>query len=74
MLPHATIAIIGAGLMGHGIAQVFARAGHAVRVHDPSDAILATLQQRIRRNLRELGQQEDAVARVTGHARLAEAV
>ena len=28
------IAVIGAGLMGHGIAQVFAAAGHAVRVYD----------------------------------------
>jgi 3-hydroxybutyryl-CoA dehydrogenase len=74
MPPRAPIAIIGAGLMGHGIAQVFARAGHAVRVHDPSDAILATLHERIRRNLSDLGQQQDALSRVTGHARLAEAV
>lgn len=29
------ISIIGAGLMGHGIAQVFALAGHIVRVYDP---------------------------------------
>jgi 3-hydroxybutyryl-CoA dehydrogenase len=59
--------------MGHGIAQVFARAGHAVRVHDPSEAMLATLHDRIRRNLCDLGQQQDAVSRVSGHARLAEA-
>ena len=26
------IAVIGAGLMGHGIAQVFALAGHAVTI------------------------------------------
>ena len=29
----ARIAVIGAGLMGHGIAQVFALAGHAVTHH-----------------------------------------
>ncbi len=30
----AKIAVIGAGLMGHGIAQVFALAGHAVTITD----------------------------------------
>src|ERR1700676_1082558 len=74
MPPRVPVAIIGAGLMGHGIAQVFARAGHAVRVHDPSDAILATLHQRIRRNLSDLGQDCEPVARVSGHQSLAEAV
>ncbi|MDO9306653.1 MAG: 3-hydroxyacyl-CoA dehydrogenase NAD-binding domain-containing protein, partial [Mesorhizobium sp.] len=34
MTARATIAIVGAGLMGHGIAQVFALAGHRVRVYD----------------------------------------
>lgn len=29
------IAIIGAGLMGHGLALVFARAGHPVTITDP---------------------------------------
>ncbi len=31
----ARIAILGGGLMGHGIAQVFACAGHHVRITDP---------------------------------------
>jgi 3-hydroxybutyryl-CoA dehydrogenase len=31
----ARIAIIGGGLMGHGVAQVFACAGHDVRITDP---------------------------------------
>jgi 3-hydroxybutyryl-CoA dehydrogenase len=44
------IAIVGAGLMGHGIAQVFARAGHMVRVlRSASAQILSTLHARIRR-------------------------
>jgi 3-hydroxyacyl-CoA dehydrogenase len=30
----AQIAVIGAGLMGHGIAQVFALAGHEVTIYD----------------------------------------
>ena len=34
------IAIVGAGLMGHGIALEFAAAGHDVMLHDVSDEIL----------------------------------
>ena len=36
----ARIAVIGAGLMGHGIAQVFALAGHDVTITDPHTATL----------------------------------
>lgn len=46
-----TIAILGAGTMGHGIAQVFAVRGHPVRLYDPSAAALETVPQRIRRGL-----------------------
>jgi 3-hydroxybutyryl-CoA dehydrogenase len=60
--------------MGHGIAQVFAGAGHAVRVHDPQEAMLASLHQRIRRNLTDLGQDPESSARVSVHASLSEAV
>jgi 3-hydroxybutyryl-CoA dehydrogenase len=74
MAPRAPIAIIGAGLMGHGIAQVFAHAGHAVRVHDPSKAILATLHERIRRNLNDLAQDCAALALVSCHESLVAAV
>jgi len=70
----AGITVIGGGLMGHGIAQVFALAGHRVRVQDPAAEILATLQERIRRNLVDLGDDPAAAERVTGHADLAEAV
>ncbi|MEI7538906.1 MAG: 3-hydroxyacyl-CoA dehydrogenase NAD-binding domain-containing protein, partial [Comamonadaceae bacterium] len=37
------ISIVGAGLMGHGIAQVFAQAGHIVRVYDPDFSAMASL-------------------------------
>ena len=30
------IGVIGAGLMGHGIAYLLAAAGHKVRIYDPS--------------------------------------
>jgi len=74
MSDHEAIAIVGGGLMGHGIAQVFARAGYTVRVHDPSAQILATLHERIRRNLVDLGQDAAAANRVSGHDRLVAAV
>ena len=54
------IAIIGAGLMGHGIAQVFALAGHMVTVYDPNTDALVTLRERVRRNLVDLGQDSRA--------------
>ena len=50
--------------MGHGIAQVFAVAGHEVSVHDPIAASLATLHERIERNLVDLDQDRSAVKRV----------
>lgn len=45
------IAVIGAGLMGHGIAQEFAVAGYDVRLHDTSDENLERAMTRIRANL-----------------------
>jgi 3-hydroxybutyryl-CoA dehydrogenase len=74
MTSRSVIAIVGGGLMGHGIAQVFARVGHAVRVYDPAAAVLATLHERITKNLSDLGQDAAAAERVTGHASLAEAI
>lgn len=67
------IAVVGAGLMGHGIAQVFLSAGHSVRVHDTDSAILATVPGRIRTNLETLGMRPPT-GRLTLHERLAEAV
>ncbi len=45
------IAIIGAGMMGHGIAQIFASHGHQVSLVDVSDEILAKAVENIRANL-----------------------
>ena len=72
--PGARIAVIGAGLMGHGIAQVFAVAGHPVGVFDPVQAALDALRDRIRANLRDLGQDQAAADRVEPVPVLAEAV
>ena len=48
------IAVVGAGLMGHGIAQEFALAGYQVRLHDLSDDRLRTALTDIRANLLRL--------------------
>ncbi|NTF98448.1 3-hydroxyacyl-CoA dehydrogenase family protein [Rhizobium rhizogenes] len=68
------IAVIGAGLMGHGIAQVFAVAGHSVAVFDAHQPALDTLRSRIAKNLFDLGLPDGAQDLVTGHAMLARAV
>lgn len=49
-----SVAVLGAGLMGHGIAQVLAQAGHRVALTDTDDAPLATARGRIARNLDEM--------------------
>ena len=70
----AKIAVIGAGLMGHGIAQVFALAGHAVTITDSVAANLEAVKSRIAANLRDLGEDTNAIERVQPRADLAEAV
>ena len=46
------VAVLGGGLMGAGIAQVFAAADFAVRVYEPIDDARATVTARIAENLR----------------------
>jgi 3-hydroxybutyryl-CoA dehydrogenase len=70
----ARIAVVGAGLMGHGIAQVFAGAGHQVTITDTVTASLDTVRSRILANLRHLGDEPSAVERVSPHHDLAAAV
>src|SRR6202045_2867509 len=60
--------------MGHGIAQVFALAGHDVAITDADAPTLASARDRILVNLRELGDDVTAVERVRACAGLAEAV
>ncbi len=49
-----TVAVIGAGIMGTGIAQVFAQFGFAVRQTDVSEAILVKSEERMRASLDSL--------------------
>jgi 3-hydroxyacyl-CoA dehydrogenase len=49
-----TVSIIGAGLMGHGIAQVFAQAGYNVFLRDIKQEFLSNAIVRMRENLQKL--------------------
>lgn len=46
-----TIAVLGAGIMGHGIAQEFASSGYSVYLYDPFPAALSKADSEISRNL-----------------------
>src|SRR5215471_16012379 len=74
MAAKARIAVIGAGLMGHGLAQVFALAGHDVTIYDSVLSSLDSATGRIVANLRDLGDDQSAVERVQPTADLATAV
>jgi 3-hydroxybutyryl-CoA dehydrogenase len=60
--------------MGHGIAQVFALAGHEVMIYDSVMASLDSARARIAKNLEDLDDDPKAVERVTPVANLATAV
>ncbi|MGI9418295.1 MAG: 3-hydroxyacyl-CoA dehydrogenase family protein [Geminicoccaceae bacterium] len=53
--------VIGAGLMGHGIALTLARAGHDVAISDPSEAALANAPALIAESLKALGAEDGEV-------------
>lgn len=53
----AKIAVVGDGTMGHGIAEVFAKAGHPVTVIGLNEASLASALARIQLSLKEFVQQ-----------------
>jgi len=66
------IAVIGAGLMGHGIAQIFAVQGHSVSITDVDEGVLGKAVHNIRANLSFLAENgigetaaiDDALSRV----------
>jgi 3-hydroxybutyryl-CoA dehydrogenase len=76
------IAVIGSGLMGHGIAQVFAQRGFRVTLQDLNETLLENAKQRIRLNLKalsEMGLQkekaiDEIVSGIASTVDLAEAV
>jgi 3-hydroxybutyryl-CoA dehydrogenase len=58
------ISIIGGGLMGHGIALVFAASGHDVKITDPVAEVRGRVRDRIGATLDELGSGRAALDRI----------
>jgi 3-hydroxybutyryl-CoA dehydrogenase len=73
MTPIKTVAVVGAGTMGHSLAQVFAQGGYAVRLADVDEAVLAGARRMIASNLKTLAETgcfpEDAIPAVLGRIR-----
>jgi 3-hydroxybutyryl-CoA dehydrogenase len=65
MMSAQRIGILGGGLMGHGIALVFAVAGHEVALTDPVAAVRGQVRERIATTLAELGHPPAALDRIT---------
>jgi len=78
MTANRNIAVLGAGLMGHGIALTFARAGHSVTVYDAFQEGLDALAGRVSASLTAMGVDEDetrqTLERIAPEADLARAV
>ena len=69
-----SIAIVGGGLMGAGIAQVFVAAGHRVTVFEPSVEARNSIRERVAADLRLLNRDESLAQAVVTTADLAQAV
>ena len=74
----ATLGIVGAGLMGHGIALAFARAGLTVRAHDPAPQSLESLKDRVAASMEAVGEARpeigNALDRIATYPSLPDAV
>lgn len=76
----ATVAVVGAGLMGRGIAQVAAMAGHDVLVHDADpdqwpralEAVTASLEKFVEKGKLAAAARDEALARLRFTTELAE--
>jgi 3-hydroxybutyryl-CoA dehydrogenase len=68
------IGVIGGGLMGHGIAYLFAAAGHEVGLFEPIAEIRASLPQRLNAIVDLFGDNGSLLNRITTHDQLAPAM
>ncbi len=64
MRKNCQTAVIGAGLMGHGIALTLARAGQYVRITDPVENARASVAKRIADSLAALSEQPERIAKI----------
>ncbi|WP_299153849.1 3-hydroxyacyl-CoA dehydrogenase family protein [uncultured Tateyamaria sp.] len=70
----SNIAVIGAGLMGHGIALTFARAGHSVCVTDPMADTLRSVLERVSTSLVLLGAEAGEISEILSRITLCDAI
>jgi 3-hydroxybutyryl-CoA dehydrogenase len=70
----AAIAVVGAGLMGAGIAQVFASAGHRVALFDAIESARETALPRIRENFVAVGDDPSLIEAIELRENLVDAV
>jgi 3-hydroxybutyryl-CoA dehydrogenase len=68
------IGVVGGGLMGHGIAYLFAAAGHAVAVFEPEASVRAAMPARLQGIVDLLGTDPACLTRIAIHDRLAPVV
>jgi 3-hydroxybutyryl-CoA dehydrogenase len=68
------IGVVGGGLMGHGIAYLFAAAGHPVGVFEPSPEIRGSLPERLHAIAALVGDAPALLGRIESHDALAPAV
>src|SRR5271155_5414672 len=68
------IGVVGGGLMGHGIAYLFAAAGHQVGVFEPAAEIRASLPRRLQSIVELLGGDPALLSRLAAHDALAPAM
>src|SRR5690349_10039133 len=62
-----TIGVIGGGLMGHGIAYLFAAAGHHVKVFEPLAQVRDSLPRRLQAIVALLGDDPRLLERIAAH-------
>src|SRR5580704_4766103 len=65
------IGIVGGGLMGHGIAYLFAAAGHRVAVFEPAAEIRASMPARLQPIADHLGDDPVLLQRIAAHGEIA---
>jgi 3-hydroxybutyryl-CoA dehydrogenase len=68
------IGVIGGGLMGHGIAYLFASAGHPVGIFEPSAEIRASLPKRLQALVDLFGDDAALLKRIETHDQMAPAM
>jgi 3-hydroxybutyryl-CoA dehydrogenase len=68
------VAVIGAGLMGHGLALVFAEGGHNVRITDTFTETLRTVKSRVTETLKSLDRNTSVIEHIETVATLQDAV